>query len=127
MNKKNLVIITIVVGVVLVAVVALALMPSKPGIYDDFATCLKDSGAKFYGTFWCPHCLEQKKIFGKSVKFLPYVECSNPQGNAFLPICTDKGIDRVPTWEFADGSKKTGVFSIEELAEFTSCPVPNKQ
>ena len=41
------------------------------GKYDEFAQCLKDKGATFYGAFWCPHCQAQKKLFGTSVKFLP--------------------------------------------------------
>ena len=29
-----------------------------PGKYDTFASCIKESGALFYGAFWCPHCQE---------------------------------------------------------------------
>ena len=25
---------------------------------------LKQVGAKMYGAFWCPHCQEQKQLFG---------------------------------------------------------------
>jgi thiol-disulfide isomerase/thioredoxin len=35
---------------------------TSPGKYDEFAKCLTDNGAKFYGAFWCPHCQAQKKM-----------------------------------------------------------------
>ncbi|HEX8591379.1 MAG TPA: hypothetical protein VF696_01335, partial [Candidatus Paceibacterota bacterium] len=70
----------------------------KPGIYDTFATCLKDSGATFYGAFWCPHCQEQKRMFGKSAKLLPYVECSEPNGRAQTQVCIDAKVESYPTW-----------------------------
>ena len=35
----------------------------KPGELDQFALCLGDKGAVFYGAFWCPHCQNQKKMF----------------------------------------------------------------
>ncbi|MEK7133297.1 MAG: hypothetical protein AAB771_01260, partial [Patescibacteria group bacterium] len=44
---------------------------SKPGKLDEFTQCLKDKGAVFYGAFWCPHCQNQKAMFGKSAKLLP--------------------------------------------------------
>ena len=39
---------------------------NTPGKLDGFAQCLKDKGAIFYGAFWCPHCQNQKKMFGRS-------------------------------------------------------------
>lgn len=95
----------------------------KPGKYDNFAQCIKDSGATFYGAFWCPHCQSQKTLFGKSAKNLPYQECSTPDGRGQNDICTEKDIQGYPTWEFADGSRRGGTLSIEELAEITSCEV----
>lgn len=95
----------------------------QPGKYDDFAQCIKDSGATFYGAFWCPHCQDQKKIFGKSAKLLPYIECSLPRGQGQTQNCIDKKIEGYPTWEFKDGTRATDVFSLQELAEKTSCPL----
>lgn len=97
----------------------------KPGQYDEFATCLADSGATFYGAFWCPHCQNQKKMFGqKSAKLLPYVECSTPDGQGQTQACIDAEITGYPTWEFADGSRQDGEVQLETLAEKTSCPLP---
>ena len=97
---------------------------SGPGKYDELAMCLKEKGAVFYGAFWCPHCQTQKKMFGKSAKLLPYVECSTPDGNGQTQICIDKNIEGYPTWEFADGTRLNGEVSLAALAEKTSCTLP---
>jgi len=97
---------------------------NTPGKYDDFARCLGEKGATFYGAFWCPHCGEQKQLFGKSAKLLPYVECSTSDGKGQTAICISKNIESYPTWEFADGSRMTAVMSIRQLAEKTGCSLP---
>lgn len=99
-------------------------MKTLPGKYDHLAQCLGEKGAKFYGAFWCPHCNEQKKLFGNSEKLLPYVECSQPNGRDRTQICIDKNIEQYPTWEFADGSRLTGERQPAELAEKTGCAMP---
>jgi len=96
---------------------------ATPGQYDELAVCLEEKGATFYGTFWCPNCQSQKKLFGKSAKLLPYVECSTPNGKGQLEVCKTAGIDRYPTWTFADGDRLIGTQSLETLAEKTSCPL----
>lgn len=96
----------------------------EPGKYDQFAQCIADSGATFYGAFWCPHCQAQKKMFGSSAKLLPYVECSTPDGNSQTQICIDKNVSSYPTWEFPDGSRLTGEVALEVLAEKTACELP---
>lgn len=97
---------------------------AQPNKYDDFAKCIKDSGAEFYGAFWCPHCQSQKALFGSSKQYLPYIECSNPDGNSQTQICIDKKIESYPTWVFKDGATKTGEISLKDLAEATSCTLP---
>jgi thiol-disulfide isomerase/thioredoxin len=96
---------------------------SRPGQYETFATCLSDSGSKFYGAFWCPHCQAQKALFGRSAKKLPYVECSTTDGKGQLPICKEKGVESYPTWIFKDGTKQTGEVSLVDLSKFTGCPL----
>lgn len=97
---------------------------SKPGKLDGFAQCLKDKGATFFGAFWCPHCQNQKALFGNSAKLLPYIECSTPDAQGQLQICKDKKITGYPTWEFADGSRSTGEIPLETLSEKTGCQLP---
>lgn len=124
MNKTS--IITIVL--VILAVVGLIYYANKkdnaPGKYDTFATCIKDSGAQFYGAFWCPHCQDQKKMFGSSAKLLPYIECSTPNGQAQLQTCIDEKIQGYPTWRFTDSTEVSRVLSLEELSQKTSCSLP---
>jgi hypothetical protein len=107
-------------------VVWLVRTPGKPGRLDSFATCIKDSGALFYGAFWCPHCQNQKALFGSSAKLLPYVECSTPDGKGQLPACADAGVQGYPTWKFADGTVKNGEVSLSELSTATNCPIPEQ-
>lgn len=41
---------------------------------------LNKIGAKMYAAFWCPHCYDQKQLFGKeATEKLGYIECA-PQG-----------------------------------------------
>ena len=91
---------------------------------DGFAQCIADSGARFYGTFWCSHCQNQKKMFGSSQKLLPYIECSTPDGEEQLQVCKDANIKGYPTWVFADESRLSGELSLEKLAEKTQCQLP---
>ncbi len=126
---NNIKIFVSVIGLLIVGVIATVLLrssaaPAGPGKYDAFATCLKDSGATFYGAFWCPHCQAQKKLFGSSVHLLPYVECSQPSGTGQLQVCIDKKIASYPTWEFKDGSRLNGEIPLATLAEKTSCVLP---
>jgi len=92
-----------------------------------FAQCLKDSGAVFYGAFWCPHCKTQKALFGEAVSLLPYVECSTADSRGQMPICIAKKIQGYPTWEFADGSRISGEQSFAQLAEKSGCALPAAQ
>jgi len=108
----------IIIGIIIYAIISEA---KKPGEYDEFATCVNDSGATFFGAFWCPHCLEQKRDFGKSSKLLPYVECSKPNRQGQLQVCIDENIESYPTWEFSDGERITGLVPLEIIAEKTSC------
>jgi hypothetical protein len=77
-------------------------------------------GAKKYGAFWCPHCYEQKQLFGKEAfKEINYVEC-DPQGkNPQREACIAAGIKSFPTWEIK-GEFYPGVKTGAELAKLSS-------
>jgi thiol-disulfide isomerase/thioredoxin len=125
MKGRGITIFWIILAIVIVGSFgATYYLKTLPGKYDTLAQCLKDKGAIFYGAFWCPHCQEQKKMFGNSAKLLPYVECSNPDGKTQTQICIDKKVQSYPTWEFADGSRLTGEHTLAELAEKTGCALP---
>ena len=122
---KNKTIIIIVALLILgLSAVLLIKLSKQPGELDQFAECLKENGAVFYGTFWCQHCQNQKALFGQSAKRLPYVECSTPDGRSQSSICQAKNIESYPTWEFNDGSRRSGELSLTQLAEKTGCQLP---
>jgi hypothetical protein len=98
---------------------------TTPGKYDDFARCLGEKGLKFYGAYWCPHCTAQKKRFGKSAKYLPYVECAIPGSSKLAPECEAIGIKGFPTW-IGPGDKRTdGESELTDLAERSGCALPS--
>ncbi len=95
---------------------------------SDFAKCIANSGAKFYGAFWCPHCQNEKSLFQtyfeSAEKDLPYVECSTADSKGQLEICSKEKIQAYPTWKFKNGSVSEGELSLAELSEKTACPLP---
>ncbi len=111
--------------IIVVAVIVGITVGNKPGDYDTFAQCIEDSGAKFYGAFWCPHCLDQKTLFGKSAELLPYIECSLPDRSGQTEECSDLEVQSYPTWEFADGERIERVMTLQELSEKTDCDLDN--
>ncbi len=123
--KKGAVIFWVIILLLVVAGAGAAVfVKSGPGNLDSFTQCIKDSGVTFYGAFWCPHCQRTKAMFGSSAHLLPYVECSTPDGKSQTPICKDKQIQSYPTWMKPDGSSITGEHTLQELATFTSCQLP---
>tara|TARA_Y100000310_G_C20097417_1_gene541130 strand:- start:45 stop:515 length:471 start_codon:yes stop_codon:yes gene_type:complete len=122
-SNKKAIIIPIVILLLIVGGFWLFPGNNDPGKYDEFAQCISDSGAKFYGTFWCPHCKEQKKDFGQSAKYLPYIECSTPDGRGTLPVCANAGIEGYPTWDFSNTERATGRLSFDQLSQKTGCSI----
>jgi uncharacterized membrane protein/glutaredoxin len=118
-------------------VVVLALHLYYAGVWGDaprpedpwvrgLAEHLTNTGAKFYGTYWCPHCAEQKEMFGGSVKRLPYIECS-PGGPSAPQAaeCNAKNVQSYPTW-FINGERLTGTQSLEALAQASKYSPPQE-
>jgi thiol-disulfide isomerase/thioredoxin len=105
----------IIFVLILVAIIGLMTMvvrgSATAGKYSEFVTALKDSGAKFYGAFWCPHCQAQEKALDASRQTLEraglYIECSTPDGQNQKQICNDNRIESYPTWTFPNGLKIT--------------------
>lgn len=76
-------------------------------------------GAKFYGAFWCPHCFEQKQLFGKeAMAKINYQEC-DPRGKNPQPqACQEAQIRSYPSWEI-NGEIYRGTQTLEDLAQFS--------
>lgn len=85
---------------------------------------LQETGATFYGAWWCPHCYDQKQLFGKeATQYLPYVECSPPDGQSQLDVCRQAQIPSYPTWEI-NGQRFNGAQSLSALAQLSGYQGP---
>lgn len=133
MNNKKKIHIAILLAVIVIGIILVmklvAESAKEQGKALVFAQCLADSGAKFYGAFWCPHCQQQERMLGLSRNKLEkkaglYIECSTPDARGQKQICKDAGIDGYPTWEFADGTRMSGEIELGVLAEKTNCSLP---
>tara|TARA_Y100001968_G_scaffold41267_1_gene31382 strand:- start:143 stop:1084 length:942 start_codon:yes stop_codon:yes gene_type:complete len=81
---------------------------------------LTKEGAVMYNAYWCPHCHDQKEMFGKeATEKLNLVECAKDGINNKRDLCEAKGITGFPSWEI-NGSIDSGVKSLEELADLTN-------
>ena len=81
---------------------------------------LTQEGAVMYNAYWCPHCHDQKELFGKvAAEKLNLVECAKDGFNNKRELCEAKGITGFPSWEI-NGSIDSGVKSLKELAELTN-------
>ena len=91
---------------------------------NAFAQCLSAKQTKMYGAFWCPHCEEQKQMFGNSFQYVTYVECGVMGSRAMTPECMQAGIKHFPTWQFSDGERREGTTQLKVLSEKTGCGLP---
>lgn len=83
------------------------------------AEYLTEVGAKMYGAFWCPHCFDQKLLFGKEAfEKVDYIECDPSGVDPQSALCQETGVTSYPTWEI-DGELYPGTQSLEKLAELT--------
>jgi thiol-disulfide isomerase/thioredoxin len=116
------------VGTALLVIVALHLHYAgywgKTAAAEDpwirgLATHLTKVDAKFYGASWCPHCKQQKEMFGGSAGRVPYIECSpgGPRAPA-AQVCKDARIESYPTWVI-NGQRYDGTQTLQALAQFS--------
>lgn len=92
--------------------------------YDSFAKCLATKQVKMYGLYWCPHCIEQKEMFGDAFHYVPYQECAIKGSSELVPACKVAGIKLFPSWQFGLDPPKEGVLSLEALSDKTGCSLP---
>src|SRR3989344_2622215 len=97
------------------------LLPTEPaeGKLDEFAQCLASKEVTMYGAYWCSHCQNEKKAFGSSFQYVPYVECTEQTA-----LCTQKNVRGFPTWIFPDSRRFEGEMGITRLSEESLCPLP---
>jgi uncharacterized membrane protein/glutaredoxin len=88
------------------------------GFEGALARHLREKGAVMYGAHWCPHCAEQKALFGDAAKDVPYVECAADTVNGRPDLCEKAGVKVFPTWVMGT-ERVTGVQSLSALATFS--------
>ncbi len=80
--------------------------------------------AKMYGAYWCPHCHDQKQLFGQqALSKVPYIECDPNGPNAQPDLCKAAKIEGFPTWKIKDKSL-SGTQSLTELAKVSAYTGP---
>ena len=84
-----------------------------------FARFLSDNNIKMFSAYWCPHCHDQKQLFGKkAVKELTIVECAKDGKDNQYELCRQKEIQGFPSWEIK-GEIFSGVKDLNDLAIMT--------
>lgn len=87
---------------------------------------LGEIGAKEYGAYWCPHCHDQKMLFGKeAAALIDYVECDPRGQNSRAQLCqaAAANVKGFPTWEIK-GQFYSGTQSLEKLANLSGYTGP---
>lgn len=91
----------------------------------QLAQHLTQTGAKMYGAYWCPHCHDQKELFGQeAAKQIPYVECDAGGVNPKPDECRAAGVEGFPTWS-VKGQLLSGAQPLEDLAKASGYTGPN--
>jgi glutaredoxin len=85
----------------------------------SLAKHLTEVGAIFYGAYWCPHCQDQKKLFGDAMQYVTYYECDPKGENSKAEACQAAGIESYPTW-IINGQKYSGLQTFANLAKYSS-------
>jgi hypothetical protein len=124
-SKSSSVFVWGVVIVVLFAAAYYAGWYRKNHRYDVFAKCIASKQARMYGLYWCPHCADQKEMFGASFRYIPYQECAiQGSPHQLTEACKAAGVKLFPSWQFGNNPPKEGVLSLEELRDKTGCSLP---
>ena len=91
---------------------------TRPGVMA-LAEHLTARGAVMYSAYWCPHCHEQKELFGKEASAnLKIVECAPDGRNNQADLCRATNIQGFPSWEI-NGKLDSGVKPLQKLAELS--------
>ncbi len=100
----------------------------------QLAQHLKSTGAIMYGAYWCPHCCEQKLLFGPAAvnQDLPYTEC-DPKGKNPQPETCQQELGAAaqqtgkkagfPTWK-VNGKYLLGPQELKTLAQASNYQGP---
>mgnify|MGYP002882682978 CR=1 FL=1 len=85
---------------------------------------LRDQNIILYNAYWCPHCHDQKEMFGKeAVSYLLLIECASDGKDNKAELCKSKGISGYPSWEI-NGEIYPGTQTLDELADLSQYTGP---
>lgn len=94
---------------------------------------LTSIGAKMYGAYWCPHCHDQKQMFGsQAFRKINYVECAPDGQNSQTALCQEvatkveeqtKDKFGFPSWEI-NGKFYVGTQQLNALADISGYQGP---
>ena len=88
--------------------------PASPQT-QAIAQCLTENGFSMYGADWCPHCQEQKRMFGTAFEDINYVNCELDRQQ-----CQEANVQGIPMW--SDGNVRLeGTQTPGRLAEAAGC------
>lgn len=80
---------------------------------------LTATGVAVYTAYWCPHCHDQKELFGRQATArLKVIECAPDGRNSQAALCEAKKLEAYPTWEI-NGKLISGVKSLSQLAQWS--------
>lgn len=120
-KKKTLKLSLVSISILVILISSVYYLTSQedPAI-SELAQCLTDNDATMYGAFWCGHCVDQKKLFGNSFKYIDYIECDERGDNSQPERCQIEGIDGYPTWKI-NGQTMSGVINLNQLSSVAGC------
>jgi len=88
----------------------------------NFAKFLTDNNIVMYSAYWCPHCHDQKQLFGKeAVEELTIVECAKDGVDNQYKLCQEKNIEGFPSWEI-NNQIYSGTRNLNELSRISKYP-----
>lgn len=114
--KKSSVTILILIGVMALAyfLIAKPFSPIDVKTSEEIAKCIGKNSV-VYVQLGCPHCENQKKMFGDNYKYINSIDCFYKREE-----CSQAEISATPTWVIKN-KKYPGVQEIEKLRELTGC------
>lgn len=92
----------------------------------EFAQALTDAGVRFFGASWCSFCTRQKEMFGTAASLLPYIETTSEVASGADTTLNPTGrpIESLPTWEFQDLERQTGMLTLQQISQQSGIPLP---
>lgn len=126
MKQKMRAFLTIITAIIIVSAIYfvtehyLTNPPQTSAGAEDLAKCLTQKSAVLYGAYWCPHCQNQKALFGNASQYLTYVECDAGGENPNPQACQTAGVQAYPTWKI-NGVNYQGEKTFDQLKSLSGC------